>query len=111
VQASGGLSAEQITTLVSEAESNALEDKRRRDSAEISNKADGLVYSTERTLEEYAQHVSDEDRQTLLVALEKTKATLAAKDYDSLAVAVDELSALSYQLTERLYAALGSKTE
>jgi molecular chaperone DnaK len=111
VQASGGLSAEQITTLVSEAESNALEDKRRRDSAEISNKADGLVYSTERTLEEYAQHVSDEDRQSLLAALEKTKATLASKDYDSLAVAVDELSALSYQLTERLYAALGSKTE
>jgi molecular chaperone DnaK len=111
VNASGGLSVEEIDTLVGEAESNAAADKRRRDSAEISNKADGLIYSTERTLEEYAQHVADEDRQSLLTAIEKTKAALAAKDVDSLAVSVDELSALSYQLTERLYATLGAKTE
>ena len=111
VHASGGLSVAEIDTLVGEAESNSAADKRRRDSAEIANKADGLVYSTERTLEEYAQHVSDEDRQSLAAALEKTKAMLAAKDWDSLAIAVDELSALSYQLTERLYATLGSKSE
>ena len=111
VNASGGLSMEEINKLVGEAESNAAADKRRRDSAEISNKADGLIYSTERTLEEYAQHVSEEDRAALLAALDKTKASLAAKDADALAVAVDELSALSYQLTERLYATLGSKSE
>ena len=111
VNASGGLSMDEVNQLVSEAESNTAADKRRRDSAEISNKADGLIYSTERTLEEYAQHVSAEDRQSLLAALEKAKASLAAKDVDALAVAVDELSALSYQLTERLYATLGSKTE
>ncbi len=111
VHASGGLSVGEIDTLVGEAESNTAADKRRRDSAEIANKADGLVYSTERTLEEYAQHVSDEDRQSLASALEKTKAMLATKDWDSLAIAVDELSALSYQLTERLYATLGSKSE
>ncbi len=111
VNASGGLSMDEIDKLVGEAEQNAANDKRRRDSAEISNKADGLIYSTERTLEEYAQHVTDEDRQSLLAALEKTKACLAAQDVDSLAVAVDELSALSYQLTERLYSVLGAKTE
>ncbi len=111
VNASGGLTSDEINTLVGEAESNAAADQRRRDSAEISNKADGLVYSTERTLEEYAQHVSEEDRQGLLVAIEKTKASLAAKDLDALTVAVDELSTLSYQLTERLYATLGSKTD
>jgi molecular chaperone DnaK len=111
VNASGGLSGEEIDRLVGEAESNAAADKRRRDAADVSNKADGLIYSTERTLEEYAQHVSDEDRQSLVGAIEKAKSSLAAKDYDALAVAVDELSALSYQLTERLYAALGAKSE
>jgi molecular chaperone DnaK len=111
VNASGGLSADEIDKLVGEAEQNSAADKRRRDSAEISNKADGLIYSTERTLEEYAQHVTDEDRQSLVAALEKTKASLAAKDVDALAVAVDELSALSYQLTERLYSVLGAKTD
>jgi molecular chaperone DnaK len=111
VNASGGLSAEDVARLVGEAESHAAADKRRRDIADVSNKADGLIYSTERTLEEYAQHVSDEDRQSLVVAIEKTKAALTAHDHDALTVAVDELSALSYQLTERLYAALGAKTE
>jgi len=111
VNASGGLSVEEVNTLVGEAAQNAAADKRRRDSAEISNKADGLIYSTERTLEEYAQHVSDEDRQSLVVAIEKAKSSLAAKDFDALTIAVDELSALSYQLTERLYAALGNKTD
>jgi molecular chaperone DnaK len=111
VNASGGLSADEVNKLVGEAEQNAAADKRRRDSADISNKADGLIYSTERTLEEYAQHVSDEDRQSLVVALEKAKSSLAAKDFDALTIAVDELSALSYQLTERLYAALGNKTD
>jgi molecular chaperone DnaK len=111
VNASGGLSADEINRLVGEAESNAEADRRRRDVADVSNKADGLIYSTERTLEEYAQHISDEDRQGLLAALEKAKSALTAKDYDALTVAVDELSALSYQLTEKLYAALGAKTE
>jgi molecular chaperone DnaK len=111
VNASGGLSVEEVNTLVGEAAQNSAADKRRRDSADISNKADGLIYSTERTLEEYAQHVSDEDRQSLVVAIEKAKSSLAAKDFDALTIAVDELSALSYQLTERLYAALGNKTD
>ncbi len=111
VQASGGLSSQEIESLVGEAAQNVAADKRRRDSAELSNKADGLIYSTERTLEEYAQHVGDEDRQSLIAAIEKARAALAAKDHDALAIAVDELSALSYQLTERLYAALGSKSD
>jgi molecular chaperone DnaK len=110
VQASGGLSAEQIQSLVSEAEKNTSDDKTRKEVADLTNKADGLIYSTERTLEEYGQHVSDEDRQSLLAAIEKAKAALGEKEAGTLAIAVDELSALSYQLTERLYAALGSKS-
>jgi molecular chaperone DnaK len=72
------------------------------------NKADGLVYSTERTLEEYAQHVGEDERQGLTGAIEKTRAALASRDLPSLTIAVDELSALSYQMTEQLYAKLGS---
>jgi molecular chaperone DnaK len=110
VQASGGLTSDQIHNLVAEAEKNTSDDKKRKEVADLTNKADGLIYSTERTLEEYGQHVSDEDRQSLLAAIEKAKASLVQKEPASLAIAVDELSALSYQLTERLYAALGSKS-
>jgi molecular chaperone DnaK len=75
---------------------------------ELMNKADGLVYSTERTLEEYAEHIAEDERQGLAGAIEKARAALTARDASGLAIAVDELSALSYQMTEQLYAKLGS---
>jgi len=108
VSASGGLTQDEIDRLVGEAEQFASADKQRRDLIELMNKADGLVYSTERTLEEYADHVAEDDRQGLLAALEKTRSAVASKDPHALGVAVDELSALSYQMTEQLYAKLGS---
>jgi molecular chaperone DnaK len=107
VTASGGLSAGEVERLVREAEQNADADKSRRQLADLRNKADGLVYSTERTLEEYGQHVEAGDQQALREKIEKTRAALAAGDLAALAGAVDELSALSYQMTEGLYAKLG----
>ncbi len=108
VSASGGLSQDEITDLIEEAQQFASADKERRGMVELMNKADGLVYSTERSLEEYAEHIGEDDRQGLLAALEKTRAALASHDLSSVTIAVDELSTLSYQMTEQLYAKLGS---
>ena len=108
VSASGGLTQDEIERLVGEAEQHASADKERRDVVELMNKADGLIYATERTLEEYAEHVGEDERQGLLAAVEKARAALASRDLHALGVAVDELSALSYQMTEQLYAKLGS---
>jgi molecular chaperone DnaK len=108
VAAAGGLTQDEITRLIGEAQQFASDDKQRRDLVELMNKADGLVYSTERTLEEYAQQIGEDERQGLVAAIEKTKAALASRDLPSLSIAVDELSALSYQMTEQLYAKLGS---
>jgi molecular chaperone DnaK len=111
VTASGGLSQPEIERLVREAEENSDADKGRRQLADLRNKADGLIYSTERTLEEYAQHVPAPEQQALRERMEKTRAALAAGDVQALSTAVDELSALSYQMTEGLYAKLGGGTE
>ncbi len=111
VTASSGLSSEEIDQLVHDAEANADADRERRDLVDLKNKADGLAYSTERTLEEYAEHIEDEDRQALQAAVEKTRAALEAEDTASLEAAVDELSALSYQMTETLYATLGEEED
>jgi molecular chaperone DnaK len=108
VAATGGLTQDEIGRLIGEAQQFASDDKQRRDLVELMNKADGLVYSTERSLEEYAQHIGEDERQGLVAAIEKTKAALATRDQPSLTIAVDELSALSYQMTEQLYAKLGS---
>ena len=110
VTASGGLSASEVERLVREAEQNSDADKSRRQLADLRNKADGLVYSTERTLEEYAQHIPEAEQRTLREKIEKTRAALAARDLAALASAVDELSALSYQMTEGLYAKLGGES-
>jgi molecular chaperone DnaK len=108
VAAAGGLTQDEISRLIGEAQQFASEDKQRRDLVELMNKADGLVYSTERTLEEYAQHIGEDEREGLVGSIEKTRAALASRDLPSLTLAVDELSALSYQMTEQLYAKLGS---
>jgi molecular chaperone DnaK len=107
VTASGGLTESDVQKLIEDAESNKDADRRRREWLELRNKADGLVYSTERTLEEYAEHVAGPDREALRASLEKTQAALVGEDVEGLRSAVDELSALSYQMTETLYAKLG----
>jgi molecular chaperone DnaK len=111
VTASGGLKKDEIDRLVQEANENTDADKARRQLADLRNKADGLVYSTERTLEEYGEHVAEPEQRALRERIEKTRAALAASDAEALAAAVDDLSTLSYQMTEGLYAKLGGGSE
>ena len=92
-----------------EAEENVEADRKRREWVELYNKADGLVYSTERTLEEFAESVRDEDREPIRAALEKTHEAMAGDDSAALHAAVDELAALTYKMTEHLYAEFGGE--
>jgi molecular chaperone DnaK len=108
VSASGGLTENEIEDLISEAERHATSDQDRRELVDLRNKADGLAYSTERALEEYAEHVGEAERQALQTAIEKTRAATESGDVAALRAAVDELSGLSYQMTEALYSALGT---
>ncbi len=109
VSANGGLSDEDIARLVEEASEHAQSDQERRAKTELVNKADGLIYSTERTVEEYADHIADDQKEALRGAIEKAKAEISSGDEQALAAAVDELSTLSYQMTEALYASLGAE--
>ncbi len=105
--ASSGLTEEDVQRLVGEAKGHAEDDAHRRRLAEARNKADGLVYSTEKTMEEFAENIESEDRDAILEALERAKEAMKGDDPDVIKEAVDELSGLTYQMTEKLYAALG----
>jgi len=107
VSASGGLAEADVERLVAEAEGAKEDDQVRREFVELSNKADGLIYSTVRTLEEFADQVSEDERTPIQAALEDTQAAIASEDVEALRSAVDELSSLTYKMTENLYAALG----
>ncbi len=106
VTASSGLDENEIEKLVAEAEENVESDKQRRELVDLNNKADGLIYSTERTLEEFADSIPDDDREELEGVLEKTREAVEGEDVGALRAAVDELSGLTYKMTEQLYAAL-----
>jgi molecular chaperone DnaK len=108
VSASGGLTETEIQALIAEAEAHAASDHDRRELVDLRNKADGLIYSTERALEEYAQHIGEPERRALEAAIEKTRAAIGSADAAGLRSAVDELSGLSYQMTETLYSVLGA---
>jgi len=108
VAASGGLTEKEIQALIDEAARHSSSDQDRRELVDLRNKADGLAYSTERALEEYAEHVGEQERQAIHAAIEKTRSAIQSEDVAALRSAVDELSGLSYQMTETLYSALGA---
>jgi molecular chaperone DnaK len=110
VTASSGLTETEVQRLLSEAETNVALDQQRRQLAELRNQGDGLVYSTERTLVEFAEQVAAEDRAALEAVMARVRGVLAKDDLAALKSAVDELSALSYKMTERLYATLGGES-
>jgi len=108
VTASSGLSEEQVEQLVREAEGHALADQALRALIDLRNKADGLMYSATKTLEEFAADVDEADRDALQAQVAKTRGLVGGEDPEALEKAIEELSRQSYQLTEKLYARLGS---
>jgi molecular chaperone DnaK len=109
VTASSGLSDAEVEKLVAEAARNADADRERRELIELRNQTDGLIYSTERTLEEFKENVAADRRQGLLQAIEAAREASATDDIAALRSAMNELSTRTYEMTEHLYAELGGK--
>jgi molecular chaperone DnaK len=111
VTASSGLSEGEIESLVKEAEEHSQVDQQRRELVELRNQADGLIYSTGRTLEEFADNIAEEEAKTLKEALDKTRGAMDDDDAGALRAAIEELSALTYKMTESLYAELSGESD
>jgi len=111
VTASSGLSEEEVERLVDEAEGAAAADQALRSLIEVRNKADGLMYSATKTLEEFEEDVDAGDAAGLKAQIEKTASLISGEDPEALENALAELSRLSYALTEKLYATLGGADE
>jgi len=107
VTASSGLSEEEVERLVQEAQSHAANDSVMRILIELRNKAEGLIYSTEKTFEEFVDDIEANEREVIEVALGVAREKCKQDDPDELRAAIDELSSLTFQMTEKLYAALG----
>ena len=105
IQASGGLSEEDIEKMVSEAEKFAAEDQKRRTQVDARNQADGLIYSTEKSLSEHGDSLSGEDKAAIENAISELRTALEGDDADAIQSKTEALAQASQKLGEALYKA------
>ena len=95
IQASGGLSDSEIEKMVKDAEANAESDKKRREGVEAKNQAESLIHSTEKSLKDFGDKVSAEDRDAITAAIASLKAATEASEVDA-----DDVKAKTQTLME-----------
>ncbi len=105
IQASGGLSEADIQKMVKDAEANAAEDKKRREVVEAKNQGESLVHSTEKSLKDYGDKVSEADKGAIETAVEALKTALTGEDAEAIQARTNELMQASMKLGEAMYAA------
>jgi molecular chaperone DnaK len=105
IQASGGLSQDEIDKMVSEAQEHAADDKKRREQIEARNHADSLIYSTERSLKEYGDKIGVSERQEIEAAVSDLRGVLDSAEVEELTSKTERLAQLSMKLGEAMYRA------
>jgi molecular chaperone DnaK len=107
IQASGGLSDSEIDRMVKDAETHAAADKKRRELVEAKNQAEALIHSTEKTLSELGDKVSESDRKAVEAAMAELKTAAAGEDAPKISAKADELAKVAMKLGEALYRQAG----
>jgi len=103
IEASGGMSEEEIKRMVSEAERHADDDKKKRRLIEARNTADALVYTTEKSLKEYGDKIGDADKRNIESAMERLKDAAKSEDVTAIEQAVEALNQASHKMAEAMY--------
>jgi molecular chaperone DnaK len=103
IQASGGLSENDIQKMVKDAEANAAEDKKRREAVDAKNHADALVHSTEKALAEHGSKVAESERRAIEDAVSDLKEALKGDDAEAIKAKTNTLAQASMKLGEAMY--------
>ena len=105
IQASSGLSDAEIERMKREAEENASADAKRKEEVELFNKADGLIFQTEKQLKEFGDKLSADKKAAIETAVAELKTAFEAKDLDSVKTKTEVLDAAWMAASEELYKA------
>ncbi|MFL5444087.1 MAG: molecular chaperone DnaK [Myxococcales bacterium] len=103
IVASSGLTENEIQRMIAEAESNKSADKKKKELADVKNNADGLIYTTEKALEEYATLLPAKDMAEIRSDLEALKAIVAGEELPKIKAAVQRLEGSAYRIADALY--------
>ena len=103
ITASSGLSKEEVARMVQQAEEHAAEDRKQKEVVDVRNQADGVIYSVEKTLKDYGEKISLEDRSDISKKLEELKKKKDEHDITVIKQAMDDLQQSVYKLSEAVY--------
>jgi molecular chaperone DnaK len=105
IQASGGLSDDDIESMVRDAETHADEDKTRRELVEARNQADSLIHATEKNLGEYGEQVGEDDKKAIEETIATLRSAIESEDTEAIKTATDALGQAAMKLGEAMYKA------
>eukprot|EP00462_Mataza_sp_D1_P002186 CAMPEP_0175100310 /NCGR_PEP_ID=MMETSP0086_2-20121207/7020_1 /TAXON_ID=136419 /ORGANISM="Unknown Unknown, Strain D1" /LENGTH=610 /DNA_ID=CAMNT_0016374415 /DNA_START=181 /DNA_END=2013 /DNA_ORIENTATION=- len=110
IRSSGGLSDEEVERMVKEAEANAEADKKRKDFIETQNTASSLIHSTEKSLSEHKDKLSEEETKAVNDAIKDVQGALESNDPDILKEKTDALQQAAMKIGEAVYRQGGSSS-
>lgn len=103
IESSSGLTDDEIEKMKSDAEAYAEEDKKKQDLINARNQADSLIYTTEKTLREHGDMVSNEERGKIENAISDLKEAMKTENVSNIMIKIEDLQKASYSIAEKLY--------
>jgi molecular chaperone DnaK len=103
ITSSSGLNEDEIQRMIAEAEASRSSDAVKRELADARGNAEGLIYTSEKSLEEYGHVLSDQDRQDITVFLGELKKIMDSSDVSGIKAAIKRLEAASHKMAEAMY--------
>jgi len=103
ITASSGLSKDEVDRKVSEAQSHAADDRRHRELVDSRNRADTLIYQTERTQKEFASRIAADEKRQIEEAVAGLRAAMKGDDKAAIDAGIEKLQKVSYKLAEEMY--------
>jgi molecular chaperone DnaK len=105
IQASGGLSDDDINRMVKDAEAHAADDKKRREAVDVKNHGESLAHDAEKALKEYGDKVSQADRSAVEAAVAALRDALQGEDVEAIKARTNDLMQAQMKLGEAMYKA------
>ncbi len=105
VEASSGLSEQEINRMVQDAEKHAEEDKKKAELIRLRNEADQLIYATEKTLKDHGDKVSEDEKKKIEEAIQNLRTATGNDSVEAIKSAMEALTAASHKLAEEMYKA------
>ena len=103
ITSSSGLSKDEVEKMARDAEMNSADDRKKKDEIEARNRADAMIYNTEKTLKEHRDKISEAEAKQVESALEEAKQAMNEGGLEKITAATDKLTTASHKLAEAMY--------